>query len=280
MTKQDQTPDDVFPANWELRPLEDGEFEFVEPMWPAEVDDLLDEAHDALEEGSFEEAAEIVEQALEVSPDNLEALLMLADVRFEMEDDKGRLQATEKAFAVVQKYLPADFHAKDCLLPGDLEGNALLLYAYFSHGCALADSGQPELARRILEDLLHMDPEDPNEARLVLPSLYLELHEPTQLLVLRDKYPSDHSAEILWNIPLAFLHLDEADMARVAVKNALAKSPKAANMLLSADPKPPKDLEAEPEVGSEQEAYLYVQATLPLWRSTKGALGLLREIVG
>lgn len=280
MTEQDLSSEDMVPIRWELRSIGDGDFEFVEPVWPAEVDDLLDEAYEAMEEDSLEEACEIVEQALEIAPENLEAWIMLSDLRFDLGDDKGRLKAGQKAMAIIHKYLPKDFHAKDFPLPGDLEGNAMLLHAYASYGAALADAGNLEEARKVLEDLLHFDSEDPQSARSILPSIYLELKEPTQVLVLRDKYPHDYSADILWNIPLAFLHSGEPDMARVAIKDALQKSPKVASMLLGGKPKPPKDLSLDVQVGSEEEAFLYASAMSSMWKSTKGALGLLREVAG
>lgn len=280
MTEQNMEIDDMPPARWELRTLGEGEFEFVEPIWPAEVDDLLDEAFDALEENSIEEAKEIVEQALEVAPENLEAWNLMADICFDLDDDRGRLKACQRAMDVIHSYMPKGFHAKDYLLPGDLEGNALFLRAYAAYGSSLADAGQLEEARKAFEDLLHFDPEDPQNARNVLPSIYLELKEPTQIMVLRDKFPHDQSADILWNIPLAFMHLDEADMARVALKDALAKSPKVAAVLLSGKPVAPKELGEEVVPGSQEEAFLYATEMLPLWKSTKGALGLLREIAG
>jgi tetratricopeptide (TPR) repeat protein len=272
--------DETIPENWELRPLGKGQYEFVEPVWSHEIEDLLDEGFEASEEFEYDVAEEIILEVIKRAPNLLEAHLMLADLYFDMDKTDKRLEATQQAYNLLLTLLPKDFSPSTHKLSWDLEGNAILLRVLYSHACALADEGDSKTARDILEDLLKLDVEDNQDSRYLLPQIYLELGEPAQILKLVEQFPEDQGADMLWNRVLALLALKQPDQARLAIQEAWAKSPKVAQELLRSKHDAPTDLPPNGiEIGSEHEAFAYFLDMGDAWADQPGALQMLREVV-
>ena len=272
--------EEIIPENWELRALGKGAFEFMEPVWSHDIEDLLDEGFEAAEDCEYEVAEEILLEVLKQAPKHLEAALMLSDLYFDTDQPEKRLAATRAAYDVLMALLPKDFSGKKYKLSWDLEGNAILLRVLFSHACAMADEGDSQAARIILEDLLLLEPEDSQGARYLLPQIYLEVNDPAQILKLIAAFQDDKAADMLWNRALAFLALKQPDQARTAMLDAFAKSPMVAQELLRSKHNAPTDLPEDGiEVGSEHEAFAYYLDMGDAWDEQPGAMQMLREVV-
>jgi len=266
-----------FPQKWELRRNQEGFYEFIEPLWSDEVEDHFDDAYEAQEDGDMETAEAMLREGLEDHPEYLDGWLLLANLYFDMDQPEKRLKVTQHAVEVLQDLLPDDFDPTNCKLPWDHDGSAILLRMLYTHACALADMNEYEAALHILEDLLLLDPEDNQGSRYLLPGIYLELDSAHKIIELRTKFPEDCGADLLWNLPLAYLQMGQQNQAVEAIRNAQELSPRVGSELLRKEHKAPRSLPIDGiEVGSEHEAYAYFLDAGDLWKNIPGAMNLLR----
>jgi len=133
------------------------------------VYELLDRAY---ESDDFDEVAEIIEQVLEISPDNPEALLLKSDL---IEDDEERLPILEQALKEARRYLEEEGLSGDDILE-DTVGLAylgLLQRAAFTLFSLERDDHSLEL----VEEILRYDHEDRAMAKTLYYRILLEQEE-------------------------------------------------------------------------------------------------------
>jgi len=131
--------------------------------------ELLDRAY---ESDDLDEVTELIEQILEISPDNPEALLLKSDL---IEDDEERLPILEQAIKEARRYLEEEGLSGDGILE-DTVGLAylgLLQRAAFTFFALERDDRSLEL----VEEILHYDHEDRAMAKTLYYRILLEQEE-------------------------------------------------------------------------------------------------------
>ena len=139
-----------------------------------EVYEILDKAY---ESDDADEIAELVERALELDPDNPEALLLKADL---IEDDEERLPILEQALEEVRRYFEDEGLSGDDILEDamGLVYLGLLQRAAFTFFALERDDRSLEL----VEELLRYDHEDQAMAKTLYYRILLEREEWSQVL--------------------------------------------------------------------------------------------------
>lgn len=118
--------------------------------------------------------------------------------------------------------------------------------------------------------VLQLNPNDNHGLRFDLSRMYLRARTPEKVIALAEKYPND-GAELMFNRVLALFMLGRTSEALTAFKQAAGENPKVLKMLVAPKPRRPKINAEYVTVGGDDEAWLYREAHLDLWRDA-GAL--------
>ena len=135
-------------------------------------DDIHEILDNAYESDDADEVAELVERALELDPDNPEALLLKADL---VEDDEERLQILEQALKETRRYFEEEGLSDDDILEDEmgLVYLGLLQRAAFTFFALERDDHSFELVK----ELLRYDHEDHGMAKTLYYRILLEREE-------------------------------------------------------------------------------------------------------
>ena len=139
-----------------------------------DIYEILDRAY---ESEDFDEIAELVGKALELEPDNPEALLLSADLS---DDDEERLGILEKALDGARRYLEEEGLSGDSIL----EDEVGLVYLGILQRMAytLFSLEEDERALLLVEELLRYDQEDQELAKTLYYRILLEQSEWARVL--------------------------------------------------------------------------------------------------
>jgi tetratricopeptide (TPR) repeat protein len=154
---------------------------------------------------------------------------------------------------------------------------ALRLIATLIH--TLLSRHQETQATPLLEWMvLTLNPNDNHGFRALLARLYLQRGDAQAALNVCERYPDD-MASMQYNRALALHHLGRAQEATDALRAAKREYPEVLRMLLAAKAKQPRLSPYSVTVGGKDEAWLYREEHLDLWRAD-GALEWARSISG
>jgi tetratricopeptide (TPR) repeat protein len=133
----------------------------------------------------------------------------------------------------------------------------------------------------LMERLIALNPGDNHGYRAPLMGHCLRARQDERALELAARYaPEDVFAETLYGRVLALLRLGRRGDALVALKEAIETLPLVPKYLLDPDPSAPKLREEGFTIRGPDQAWLYRQAALDLWRDTPGALEWLASAAG
>ena len=203
-----------------------------------DADELLDRAYESEDEAEVEA---LVERALELEPDNPEALLLRADLTDDDEERLSILRGALEAVRVVLKDMevePEDF-AEDEL---GLVYLALLQRAAFT----FFSVGEDEEALHATEELLRYDLEDNGASRNLYYRILVEKGEWQRIL---DATEQDVDHQLGWaysRLAAAFMLGDRPAAARM-FWDAVIMSPNVPFYMLGYFPEPEGESEAEEE---------------------------------
>ena len=203
-----------------------------------DADELLDRAYESEDEAEVEA---LVERALELEPDNPEALLLRADLTDDDEERLSILRGALEAVRVVLKDMevePEDF-AEDEL---GLVYLALLQRAAFT----FFSVGEDEEALHAAEELLRYDLEDNGASRNLYYRILVEKGEWQRIL---DATERDVDHQLGWaysRLAAAFMLGDRPAAARM-FWDAVIMSPNVPFYMLGYFPEPEGESEAEEE---------------------------------
>jgi tetratricopeptide (TPR) repeat protein len=231
-------------------------------------------AHQAWLASESEKRIRLAQQALELSPECVEACLVLAE---EAEQVEEALEFCQKGVQAGERILGEDFLAHN-------EGHLWAIrqarpYLYIRHMLAecLALLGEEEAALEHCMALLRLNPDDHQGVRYGALGLLLGLGLDEQAEALLEEYDEDESTTWPYsNALVAFrLHGNSAP-ARSGLKKALAFNPYVIPYLVGE-----KGLPAEPPeaigVGDDSEAMYYVTKHYTYWWATPGAIDWLKK---
>jgi len=136
-------------------------------------------------------------------------------------------------------------------------------------------------AAALMERLIALNPGDNHGYRAPLMGHYLRTRQDERALELAARYsPDDMFAETAYGRVLALLRLGRRGDALVALKEAVESLPRVPKYLLDPAPRAPKLREEGFTIGGQDQAWLYREAALDLWRDTPGALEWLASAAG
>jgi tetratricopeptide (TPR) repeat protein len=221
-------------------------------------------AFEAYESGDAETALELVDKALLVDPDCVDARTVRAFLTI---DDAGELvSALEHAATCGEKRLGEEFFSE---FMGDF-WPMVEARPYMRTIKQLAEVlwtiGRRFDAVAHYENLLDLDPADHMGNSTLLLGYYLSMGEVQRSWDLLEEHDDESAAVFAWAWVLLFLLNGDEDGARDALDHALAGNPHVAPLLVGLGPDSEEDsLPPYVKVGSEQEAQLCVQILGEAW---------------
>ena len=129
--------------------------------------------------------------------------------------------------------------------------------------------------QKLARQMLVLNPNDNHDYRSSLSTSFLETAQPQLVVALSADYPDDFCTLTLNNI-LALIQLERRGEALTALNKTAIHHQVAITTLLAAKSKKPKFSMSGLQLGGKEEAFLYREAHLHLWKAND-ALGWLRD---
>lgn len=140
-------------------------------------------------------------------------------------------------------------------------------------------AGRGAEAIRTAEYLVALNPTDNHGFRALLMDHRLREGADEKALALAEAYPGDMFPELAYGRVLALFRLGRQEQARQALVEALAELPKVSRYLTAARVRKPKLDPHSVRIGGDDQAWLYREAMVDVWRDSPGALDWLRKQV-
>lgn len=269
--------------------LEQQEFESIEeaneflaqfmgaplPEMPPEtpLEEAQELMYEAWETPSPRRRVQLAKQALQISPDCIDAYVALAEsdaknVRQAYDYYLQGVEAGNRLFADEFEEMVGHFWGITRTRPymRALSGLAETLWLM----------GQKDASIKQYQELLRLNPGDNQGNRYILLHHLLEHGLPEEIDALLAMYPDD--AQAAWNYNYAlylFRHEGDSAAANAKLATAMRWNKHVPDYLLGNRTFKPQAIEYM-TMGGEDEAMLYVQENLPLWQQTAGALTWLQ----
>lgn len=248
---------------------------------PDEFMDQVNAAMEMLEMAyqveDLERQTQFARLALEIWPDCVQALTLLADLtRSEEEARELHEQAVEAGRRLAGPEGFEQFRGHFWYNPQTRP----YMYARKSQAEFIERLGEFDQAIAIYEELLELNPNDNQGCRYLLADQLLRTDRLDELKTLLGNYPDEASA--WWPMSHALLEFKsggDTPEARDWLQQGIERNPHLTNFLLSWKNVPYQPLEYT-QLGEESEAIEYVLHALPAWRETPGALPWVRQTTG
>ena len=213
------------------------------------------------------------------SLDVLDDLVFLASAGADLDPgwDKPVLSPLlDRAAAIVRASAAA---APGCRLPWCHLENRPGLRLLSHLGLQLEVRGLRDAAAAVLEEVMALNPGDNHGHRTWLIDHYLRSGAEARALALAPRFEDDVLVETMFGHGLALWRLGRRPEAEEVLRKAAAKRPRVAGTLSAAsEPDVPELLDGRVRLGGEDEAWLYREDMLDVWRQTPEALELLRGL--
>ena len=173
------------------------------------VYDYLEMAEDA---HSKKQTLEYLEKALEIEPDNVDALMMKSDLT--LKDPLSHIKELEKIAEKERMKLEKQNFFKDCMgdFWGFTETRPYMRVRYELIKCYM-DLGMMRLAEQHCVDMLKLCENDNLGLRYTLMHIYAYFEDEDALLKLYEKFPEDNAMTLL---PLSVLYYKRLDLTTAA----------------------------------------------------------------
>ncbi|MHB8547487.1 MAG: tetratricopeptide repeat protein [Nitrosotalea sp.] len=188
------------------------------------------------------------------------------------------IELLQKGLLRSKELFPEGFVFGKSDLPWTVMENRPFLRMYCSLGLRFMDGGKMEKARKILEDILGMNPDDNQGLREVLCSCYFEAGDMQSVLELCNKYADDSTPAILFGRVLALFKVGRMDEAERALREAVRYGGNVALEIMAKKHRKFKETGiGYVECGSKKEAGLYWNDFERYWDKTAGAVEFVRN---
>jgi tetratricopeptide (TPR) repeat protein len=243
-----------------------------------DVDDAQSIMFDAWECADPKKRVSLARKALKVSADCADAYTMLAE-----ETAKTPGQAVElymKAVAAGERALTPAAFVEDVGMFWGLVETRPYMRARAGLAMSLWEAGAHDEAVSHGQEMLRLNPNDNQGMRYVLVNWLQALGRDGEAEALLKRYEGDGGAEFAWPRALAaFRRSGDGVAARKALERAAASNVHVA-AFLTGKKKLPRNDTGYVTVGGADEAASYVEAALPIWRQTPGALAWVEARLG
>src|SRR3989344_6272365 len=237
------------------------EWRFVLPESSEKADDLLFESQDYTEDGNLSKAKMILNKAIEIFPQHIDAINQLG-----MMSGKDMKKFNEQAVNIGLSVLPSKFNEKSKLEWGWME-NRPFLRAYHTKGLMLLEEGKLDEAIKIFNQMISWNTNDNQGVRDILADIYSGQNMIDEMIHLSSKYPRDYSPSMNFGLALALYKKGEKEKANKALKKAIDNFPLCGKILLEESPKKPKsEMPGYISVGGADQAYEFWEGNMVAWK--------------
>lgn len=268
------------PGSMQVEARGEGDWEFVYPRLTMTIYEYFHDAIDAWETGDVTFAEQRYRQLLTDYPEFIDAYHHLAILLEEAGDEDEAYALWQHAVKIGEQHLPDPVKEGKGRLPWPMIDNRPFLRACHGLGLELRKRGEVQAALALFMKLLDWNPNDNQGVRDLVVSCHFLLDQPEGVLAICDRYPGDGMETLLYGRPLALIQLGETQKAREALDLAVEHLPLVAQELVKERHRAPKDFNPDRiTLWSLGQAYHYWLEQGHTWKSTKGAIELLREIL-
>jgi len=219
----------------------------------------------------------LARQALETSPDCVDAYLLLGDAASNADE---ALPLFEQAVEAAERVLGPDTFRECAGHFWAFPDTRPYMQARLDLAQCLLELGRSEEAIVHYREMLDLNPNDNQGCRYRLASVLLLCNRIDELQSLLQKYPDDYTAEWYYTRALlAFQGEGDSEAARTLLREAHQVNRFVPTYLVGAK-RLPAELPEYISPGQESEAISFVAEFLPHWRSTPGAIPWVRQTVG
>lgn len=249
-----------------LKQVEKNEWVFIWPRDSEKATDLLCEALDSAENGKLNKAKKLINNAIKIFPQHIDALHHLA--LFE-DNEKESTEINEKATDIGLSVFPKGFNEKSKLEWGWIE-NRPFLKAYHHKGLLTLDRGETEEAINIFNNLLSWNPNDNQGVRSILADIYVNNKKWDDMLQLSAKYPEDCEPSMCFGLALALFKKREETKAKLQLSKSIKYFSLCGKILLEDNPKEPEsEIPGYITHGGQDQAYEFWTQQGKVWKEEK-----------
>lgn len=181
----------------------------------------------------------------------------------------------DRAAAILAEALP---ESQPWSIPWSDDANRPALRLLYRRYLCLNDEGALDEAKRMLETLLRLNPQDNHGVRAELMNLYLREGEDEQALALAQRFPNDILADLAYGEVLALYRLGRQERARLALGSAMRRMPRIPYYLTRKRIKRPRLDPHGITFGGDDQAWLYREAMRDVWAAEPGILAWLKRL--
>lgn len=225
-------------------------------------------AYDAMEAGTEREARSLLNQALELDPECVDALAQLAAMA---QSQGAHLKLLEKAVAAGERQLGAEFFKRNKGYFWGLIETRPYMRARFTLAMSLIGAFRVPEAIAHFEALLDLCPGDNLGVRYQLLPLYLIVDQPETAAALLARYEDDIGPTLTWGGALVHYLLRDFEKAQQSLAAARRWSPRVEKYLNHKKKLPARRSDSY-IVGSEEEAINAAAILLGAWELYPSAL--------
>jgi len=263
---------------FQLRQVEEHEWEFVHARLSSEVHDELDRAIELMHAGQLRDAEKGFWRLIGRFPEFIDAYHHLAMVLSATGREQEALLIWQTAVDRGLKCFPEDFYFGRDLLPWGCLDNRPFLRAYHGLGLEHRDRGHVEEALVIFNRMLALNPSDNQGARALAVDCYFRLKQPQDVLSVCDRYPDDGMEDLVYGKVLALYQLQHKEEAANALQEAIEFLPLVAKELTKKQHRRPRSMmPGYVTHGGADQAYSYWQEQGQHWKNTAGAIDFVKR---
>lgn len=233
--------------------------------WPSEADkaaDLFFEAMDYADEGKLPKAKQLLNKAIEIFPEHIDAIAHLGM----MSSEKDAKEMNEKAYQIGLSILPKEFNEKSKLEWSWTE-NRPFLRASHTKGLILLEEGKLDEAIKLFNQMISWNPNDNQGIRELLADIYVNNQMVDGMITLSSKYPNDYNPSMNFGLAFAMYKKGEGEKATESLKKAIKNFPLCGKILLEDAPKKPKsDMPGYIAMGGADQAFEFWKEQGKAWK--------------
>jgi tetratricopeptide (TPR) repeat protein len=256
----------------------DGEWDFEHSP---RMEGVLNELDDIIERipDSPTKAEKSLLRVIQGAPYAFDAYSNLAYILWEWRQPADAIGLLRRGLGRANELFPPGFTLGKSRLSWGITDNRPFLRMYASLGVRCHDAGDLSSAKKILEDMLQMNPDDNQGMRELLCSCYFGLGDVKSVLKLCARFEDDSTPAIAFGRVLALLGSGRTDEAKEALFTAAKYGGNIATEIMKSkhDPVRAKDLGYYVVRVSAQEARLYWKEFGRYWKGTPGAVKFVRD---
>jgi len=242
-----------------LEQVGENEWMFVWPRSSEKASDLFFESIDYAEKGNFSKAKQLLNKAVEIFPQHIDAIHHLSLI-----EESNELN--DKAVNIGLSIFPKEFNEKSLLKWGWTENRPFLRVCH-TKGLILLGGKKLEEAIKLFNQMIVWNPNDNQGVRSILADIYINNKRWDEMMNLSDKYPDDYDPSMSFGLALALYKKQEEEKATIKLKKAVKRFPLCGKILLEESPKKPKsEIPGYISCGGPDQAYEFWEQQGNVWK--------------